>query len=133
MQKTARGCGNKLTLFQEAEADDGAGQSKTRMGMESPERTSIPHIPSFHLSLRVPKGSEILLVDGTNTVMEIHRDWERIQQISDSLRRGQLPGVTGKPIRDIFIVGRGVPIMVLHFFICPWARMKRQQLDNRLA
>eukprot|EP00934_Nitzschia_sp_Nitz4_P004021 Nitzschia sp. Nitz4//scaffold56_size114212//77536//79605//NITZ4_003958-RA/size114212-processed-gene-0.32-mRNA-1//-1//CDS//3329554730//4011//frame0 len=72
-------------------------------------------MPSYHLALRAPKGSEMLLEDGTNVVTSIHKDWGAMHTLSDSVRRGQLPGITGQMIRDIVVVGQGVPMMALHF------------------
>jgi glucose-6-phosphate isomerase len=72
-------------------------------------------ISSFYLSLRVPEGSKMLNADGSNALRKIHHEWDRIKQISDSIRRGQLPGVTGSMIRDVLVVGRGVPVMALRF------------------
>jgi hypothetical protein len=104
----------KTTRFEEA--DEGAGRSKRNNHRKTPERPSI-QIPSLHLSLRAPanEGLEMLTADGVNVLSGIHREWERMQRISDALRRGQLPGITGNMIRDVVVVGRGVPIMALRF------------------
>lgn len=77
----------------------------------------IPVIPSLHLSLRAPAGQglEILTANGVNALTAIHSDWERMQRISESLRRGQWPGITGHAIKDVVVVGRGVAIMALRF------------------
>ena len=89
-----------------------------RMGnddtMANPQSGSSS-IPSYHLCLRAPKGSEMFLSDGTNAVTSVHREWDRIQRLSDSLRRGQLPGVTGQMLRDVVVVGQGVSVMALRF------------------
>lgn len=79
--------------------------------------TSGEEIPicSFYLSLRAPEGSKMLNAEGGNALRKIHHEWDRIKQISDSIRRGQLPGATGSMIRDIVVVGRGVPVMALRF------------------
>ena len=72
-------------------------------------------VPSYHLSLRAPRGSEMLLQNGENAVHVVHGEWDRIQTLSDSVRRGQLPGVTGRMIHDVVVVGQGVSIMALRF------------------
>jgi glucose-6-phosphate isomerase len=74
-------------------------------------------MPTMHLALRAPKksGLEMLTADGNNALIGIHRDWERIERFSDSVRKGQLKGATGAPIRDVIVVGRGVPVMALKF------------------
>ena len=102
-QNTGRG---KQTRF---EADQGGGYT--------PAPTTRFIMPTMHLALRAPaySGLEMLTVDGTNALIGIHREWERIERFSDSLRKGQLRGATGNPIRDIIIVGRGVPVSALRF------------------
>jgi glucose-6-phosphate isomerase len=74
-------------------------------------------MPTMHLALRVPakKGLEMLTIDGNNALIGIHRDCERIERFSDSVRKGQLKGATGANIRDVIVVGRGVPVMALKF------------------
>ena len=91
-------------------------RKRPTMATTATERPTEP-IPSFHLSLRVPanRGHEMLNSEGHNLLTGIHSDWDRIRRISDSIRRGQLPGVTGSMIRDVVIVGRGVSIMSLRF------------------
>jgi len=81
----------------------------------SPDKPKI--MPTMHLALRAPAkaGLEMLTIDGNNALIGIHRDWERIERFSDSVRKGQLKGTTGASIRDVIVVGRGVPVMALQF------------------
>ena len=76
-------------------------------------------IPSYHMSLRVPSGRNLEMLlpsDGTNVLIDIHNNWDRIKRISESIRRGKLPGVTGGMIKDVVVVGCGLaPIMALRF------------------
>ena len=74
-------------------------------------------MPTMHLALRAPdkSGLEMLTADGNNALIAIHRDWGRIERFSDSVRKGLLKGATGAPIRDVIVVGRGVPVMALQF------------------
>lgn len=51
----------------------------------------------------------------TNACFDIHTEWERIQRLSESVRRGQLRGVTGGVIRDVIVVGSGVSMHALKF------------------
>eukprot|EP00980_Cylindrotheca_fusiformis_P003822 scaffold853_cov103-Cylindrotheca_fusiformis.AAC.2 len=85
-----------------------------RLSKHSTGEDELP-ISSFYLSLRAPEGSKMLNADGTNALRKIHHEWDRIKQVSDSIRRGQLPGVTGSMLRDVVVVGRGVPVMALRF------------------
>jgi glucose-6-phosphate isomerase len=57
----------------------------------------------------------MLTADGNNALIGIHRDWGRMERFSDSIRRNQLKGATGASIRDVIVVGRGVPVMALKF------------------
>ena len=74
-------------------------------------------IPSYHMCLRVPQGQnfEMLGADGSNILKGVHRDWDRIKNISQSLRRGALTGVSGEMIKDVVVVGKGLTIMALRF------------------
>jgi glucose-6-phosphate isomerase len=82
----------------------------------SPLETAPP-IPSLHLCLRVPanKCLEMFAADGTNILPQIHSEWERIRLFSENFRRGKLPGVTGALMKDLVIVGQGVPVQALRF------------------
>lgn len=98
--------------------DPNAVQVRSRRNVISPERSIASiEMPSYHLALRAPsgKGYEMFSADGVNVLNAVHREWERIQRISDSIRRGQLPGVTGAMIRDVVVIGQGVPVMSLRF------------------
>ena len=87
---------------------------KSTASLEKEGNVDIP-ITSFHLSLRVPKGSQMLTASGGDALTAIHQEWDRIKRISESIRGGQLSGVTGSMIRDVVVVGRGVSIMALRF------------------
>lgn len=74
--------------------------------------------PSYYLSLRAPEGKGLRMLDRdgrTNVLTSIHNDWDRIRRFSESIRRGQLSGVNGQMIRDVIVVGKGTPIMMLRF------------------
>lgn len=102
--------------------NDGSSLRKTRFeanhgGRHTPT-SSIPAImPTMHLALRAPanEGLKMFTADGTNALIGIHRDWDRIRKLSSAVRKGQLRGATGSSIRDIIIVGRGTPVMALRF------------------
>ena len=90
-----------------------ADQSRGGDGASSAMRTS----PSMHIALRAPAGAgmEMYLPDGTNALDGIHETWDRIVRLSDSIRRGKLRGASGKVLRDVVVVGRGVPVAALRF------------------
>ena len=92
-------------------------------------------IPSYHMSLRVPsdRNFEMLGPDGTNVLTGVHNDWDRIRRISDSLRRGKLPGVTGGMIKDVVVVGRGVAIMALRFVYLALCKDEAATIGRRVG
>jgi glucose-6-phosphate isomerase len=71
--------------------------------------------PVLHVALRMPKGSSLLL-DGVDVVREVHAVLERMGSFSNSVRRGEWTGHTGKPIRNVVNIGIGGsdlgPVMV---------------------
>ena len=105
------------------EADQGGGRNYPLSSSNS--------IPSYHLSLRAPRGSEMFLHDGTNVATSIHSEWDRIQRVTESLRRGQLPGVTGHMIRDVVVVGQGVSIMALRFVYLALCKDEQATMGRR--
>lgn len=90
---------------------------QARFFVETPETNTPKLLPTMHFALRAPAkaGLEMLTADGNNALVGIHRDWTRIERFSDSVRKGQLKGATGAPLRDVIVVGRGVPVMALQF------------------
>lgn len=96
---------------------------------------------SLYLALRAPRGSTMMLMKendpnshinmnginatspsqnssankSANACSIIHSDWERIQRLSESFRRGQLRGVTGSVMKDVIVVGSGVCMHALRF------------------
>jgi glucose-6-phosphate isomerase len=105
------------------EADEGAGRFSDR---------SLP-VPSYHLSLRAPRGSEMLLENGENAVTIVHREWDRIQGLAESLRRGQLPGVTGQMIHDVVVVGQGVTMMALRFVYSALCKDEQATISRKVG
>ena len=105
-------CGIASTSFAD-QSRGGGGRSGTGSVNSSPMRTS----PSMHIALRAPAGAgmEMYLPDGTNALNGIHETWDRIMRLSDSIRRGKLRGASGKVLRDVVVVGRGVPVAALRF------------------
>lgn len=103
----------RQTRFFEPPAPPGASSSSS--SLQNAEKPKL--MPTMHFALRAPAraGLVMLTADGNNALTGIHRDWERIERFSDSVRKGQLKGATGAPIRNIIVVGRGVPVMALQF------------------
>ena len=110
------GTDNKINGIASASFADqsrGGGRSGSGGVSSSPMRTSL----SMHIALRAPAGAgmEMYLPDGTNALDGIHETWDRIMRLSDSIRRGKLRGASGKVLRDVVVVGRGVPVVALRF------------------
>lgn len=109
---------------------------KTARFHETPldPETSSP-MSSMHLALRVPagRGYEMFNADGDSVLDEVHRSWDRLERLSDCLRRGQLRGVSGSMIRDVVVIGRGVPLAALQFVDTALRRDERAALAARLG
>lgn len=135
----------KTTRFDEpaaaaaAEADDVAaaattgGSRRRQVPVDITSGTDL--VPSMHLALRVPagKGHEMLTADGTNALTAIHREWDRIERLSDSLRIGQLRGISGSMIRDVIVIGQGVPLQALKFVYTALLKDERAVLASRVG
>ena len=96
------------------DGDDGSAGGGGQQQQQPPSsRTS----PSMHLALRAPAGAglEMLLPDGTNALDVVHGGWDRILRLSDSVRRGKRRGASGRALRDVVVVGGGVPVAALRF------------------
>lgn len=74
-------------------------------------------MPSMHLALRAPKnqGLHMITLDGVNALTASHREWDRLERLSESIRRGTCRGVSGQMLRDVVVVGSGVAIKALQF------------------
>ena len=62
--------------------------------------------PALHTALRSPAGTRVL-VDGTDVMPRVTETLDRMAEVADSLRSGQLTGVTGRPITSIVSLGIG--------------------------
>jgi glucose-6-phosphate isomerase len=60
----------------------------------------------LHVALRAPRGSSII-VDDVDVVAEVHEVLDRMSAASESIRRGEWTGFTGKPIRNVVNIGIG--------------------------
>ena len=80
-------------------------------------------MPSMHLALRAPKDQGLHMLTagsenveaGVNVLTSIHREWDRLERLSDAMRRGTWRGATGRTIRDVVVIGRGVSVQALKF------------------
>ncbi len=61
---------------------------------------------ALHIALRAPQNEQIL-VDGVDVIPEVHAMIEKMALFSDQVRKGQWPGYSGKPIRNIINIGIG--------------------------
>jgi glucose-6-phosphate isomerase len=60
----------------------------------------------LHTALRAPK-DEVILVDGSDVVPEVHAVLEKMAAFSERIRSGEWKGYTGKRIRNIINIGIG--------------------------
>jgi len=73
--------------------------------------------PSMHMALRAPAHGNLQMFtsDGSNALDEIHGEWKRIQNISSSIRKGQMRGATGHMLQNVLVVGRGTACSACEF------------------
>jgi glucose-6-phosphate isomerase len=111
--KTSRRKGDKskATRF---ESESGRPKPSTIDTNAATQETSCP---SMHMALRVPNndGYEMFLRDGRDALEPVHAEWDRLEHLSDAIRRGQLRGVTGSMLTDVIVIGRGVAMSALQF------------------
>ncbi|KAL7540697.1 hypothetical protein ACHAXR_010311 [Thalassiosira sp. AJA248-18] len=78
---------------------------------------------SMHLALRAPANKGLTMRDpyssdrrskSKNVLDEIHKEWRRIQSLTDSLRLGSLRGASGRPLCDVVVVSAGGGAVVPH-------------------
>ena len=101
-------------------------QSDHRQSSASNENgsDSFYPIPSLHLCLRAPanRGHEMFTADGSNILVHVHSEWERIRLLSDNFRRGKLRGVTGSMMKDVvgkvIIISTSVHSKVIIYYYC---------------
>jgi glucose-6-phosphate isomerase len=60
----------------------------------------------LHVALRAPK-DQVILVDGTNVVPEVHAVLDKMSNFSNRVRSGEWKGYTGKRIRNVINIGIG--------------------------
>jgi len=133
-----RGGGGSPSRRYAAERNYNSDSAAAGLGGDAPHDYSQPGvpIPSMHMSLRVPagKGYEMLdPKDGSNVLAGVHLEWDRLERFSDCVRRGQLRGVNGGMIRDVVVVGRGVPIAALKFVYAALLKDERAVLASRFG
>jgi glucose-6-phosphate isomerase len=128
-QNTKKGHHHRQSRIEEENQRDSKPQKQNR------NEQQFCSIPSYHMSLRVPsdRNFEMLGPDGTNVLTGVHNDWDRIRRISDSLRRGKLPGVTGGMIKDVVVVGRGLAIMALRFVYLALCKDEAATIGRRVG
>jgi glucose-6-phosphate isomerase len=62
--------------------------------------------PALHVALRMPR-SRSLVVDGVDVVREVHEELDRMTALAGRIRRGEWPGATGRPLRNVVNIGIG--------------------------
>jgi glucose-6-phosphate isomerase len=114
-----RETGNPNSTLQ-AQINDEQPTNITPQELHQRQPTYPSIMPSMHLALRAPKdqGLHMLTCDGVNALTAIHREWDRLERLSNSIRSGTWRGVSGQMIRNVVVVGRGVAIQALQFVQC---------------
>ncbi len=92
------------------------GVAARREAMFRGERINVTEDRSvLHTALRLPSDAH-LVVDGQDTVADVHATLDRMYAFADRVRSGDWKGVTGKPIRTVVNIGIGGsdlgPVMV---------------------
>jgi len=62
--------------------------------------------PALHIALRLPPSAD-LVVDGRDVVAEVHQALDRMGELTDRIQAGELPGATGRPVRNVVNIGIG--------------------------
>jgi glucose-6-phosphate isomerase len=84
-----------------------AGLSERINAMFSGEKINVTEQRAvLHVALRAPE-DQVILVDGTNVVPEVHTVLNRMSNFADRVRRGAWKGYTGKRIRNVINIGIG--------------------------
>ncbi len=60
----------------------------------------------LHIALRAPKDEKIF-VDGKDVIPDVHKVLEKMVSFANKIRKGELKGFTGKPIKNIVNIGIG--------------------------
>nr|CEL67078.1 TPA: Glucose-6-phosphate isomerase, related [Neospora caninum Liverpool] len=61
----------------------------------------------LHVALRMPEGSQPIIVDGKNVLDEVHAVLRRIHVFSEKVRSGEIRGHTGKKLVNVVSIGIG--------------------------
>jgi len=132
-KKQSRHRNQKTNLGLSASREFGGSTTSSREFGSSSSARRQAQIPSMHLALRAPagKGYEMFMADGSEVLTGIHSEWERLERLSNSVRRGLFLGVTGSMLRDILVIGRGVPITALKFVYAALLKDQRAALASR--
>jgi glucose-6-phosphate isomerase len=56
-----------------------------------------------------------LQVDGGDVIKEIHKVLEAIEKFSEAIRKGDIKGVTGKPLKNLVTIGIGGSYLSIEF------------------
>jgi glucose-6-phosphate isomerase len=60
----------------------------------------------LHTALRAPRDA-VVMVDGKNVMPDVHRVLDHLRRYTEAVRKGELSGHTGKPLRHIVNIGIG--------------------------
>lgn len=92
-----------------------AGVEEKKQKMFSGERINATEgRPVLHVALRSPRDAVINL-DGKNVVPEVWKVLDGMKSFSDSVRRGEWTGYTGKTLTDVVCIGIGGSYLSVEF------------------
>lgn len=119
----ARSVASKQTRFAESDSfahtDDHTISSFPYIQSPSVQLTKgqLQTCPSMHMALRAPSHCDLtmLTATGENALDDIQKMNKRIEMISNSIRRGEVRGASGKMIENILVIGKGVAFSACQF------------------
>lgn len=91
--------------------------SAAAVGAASQYKFSLNTSPSMYMALRAPNHCNLHMYDsnGENVLNEIHSQHDRVRQLADSIRNGQLRGMNGHMLQNVLVIGRGTACAACEF------------------
>jgi glucose-6-phosphate isomerase len=94
-------------------------------------------VPSMHMALRVPAGQGHVMYNsqtGSNILTGVHETWQRVENLSQAIRSGQLQSANSKSVlRDVLVIGQGVAVAAMHFIYTALLQDENAAMANRVG